>query len=181
MSWPDFGVPKSASAMLDFRAEVKQRQELALRTIFPDWTGPPGGPPIVVHCSAGIGRTGRFIYSRLVPEQQHMPCQRSSFFQCFWYLWSLVHPLFNLQSFQVHSARWTFVSRALRTSLRWTWSRRCGACALNVPSASRRGTSITSATEQWSSTHNKQDALHLSSGPTQSWRRTASDQEWRRE
>uniref|UniRef100_A0A8C7PL92 Receptor-type tyrosine-protein phosphatase alpha n=1 Tax=Oncorhynchus mykiss TaxID=8022 RepID=A0A8C7PL92_ONCMY len=47
-SWPDFGVPFTPIGMLKFLKKVK--------TCNPQYSG-----PIVVHCSAGVGRTGTFI------------------------------------------------------------------------------------------------------------------------
>ncbi|XP_008278759.1 receptor-type tyrosine-protein phosphatase alpha [Stegastes partitus] len=47
-SWPDFGVPFTPIGMLKFLKKVKACN--------PHYAG-----PIVVHCSAGVGRTGTFI------------------------------------------------------------------------------------------------------------------------
>ncbi|ROL41585.1 Receptor-type tyrosine-protein phosphatase epsilon [Anabarilius grahami] len=47
-SWPDFGVPLSPIGMLKFLKKVK--------TVNPAHAG-----PIIVHCSAGVGRTGTFV------------------------------------------------------------------------------------------------------------------------
>nr|XP_023658787.1 receptor-type tyrosine-protein phosphatase alpha-like isoform X2 [Paramormyrops kingsleyae] len=47
-SWPDFGVPFTPIGMLKFLKKVKACN--------PQYAG-----PIVVHCSAGVGRTGTFI------------------------------------------------------------------------------------------------------------------------
>ena len=46
--WPDHGVPTDKSCMIAFIKHIRQ------------WH-PPEGPPLVVHCSAGVGRTGTFI------------------------------------------------------------------------------------------------------------------------
>lgn len=49
ITWPDFGVPQSPTAFLHFLADVRQSGVLNQNV----------GPP-VVHCSAGIGRSGTF-------------------------------------------------------------------------------------------------------------------------
>ncbi|KAM9463054.1 receptor-type tyrosine-protein phosphatase epsilon isoform 1-T3 [Clarias gariepinus] len=57
-SWPDFGVPFSPIGMLKFLKKVKQ--------VNPSYAG-----PIVVHCSAGVGRTGTFIVIDAMIDMMH--------------------------------------------------------------------------------------------------------------
>ncbi|XP_034266893.1 tyrosine-protein phosphatase non-receptor type 6 isoform X1 [Pantherophis guttatus] len=50
LSWPDHGVPSEPGGILNFLDELNRMQESV-----------PRAGPIIVHCSAGIGRTGTII------------------------------------------------------------------------------------------------------------------------
>ncbi|XP_046983413.1 tyrosine-protein phosphatase non-receptor type 11-like [Schistocerca americana] len=58
-AWPDHGVPSDPGCVLNFLHDVNARQESC---------GPSAGP-VLVHCSAGIGRTGTFIVIDIVLDQ----------------------------------------------------------------------------------------------------------------
>ena len=47
-AWPDHGVPDDKTCITSFISFIRKKH-------------PPSGPPLLVHCSAGVGRTGTFI------------------------------------------------------------------------------------------------------------------------
>ena len=51
LSWPDFGAPQTPEDFLQFLVAVRDKGLLSMEV---------NGPP-VVHCSAGVGRSGTFI------------------------------------------------------------------------------------------------------------------------
>uniref|UniRef100_A0A8C4KMV5 protein-tyrosine-phosphatase n=2 Tax=Casuariiformes TaxID=8784 RepID=A0A8C4KMV5_DRONO len=57
-SWPDQQTPESAKPLLHLVSKVEEILQAAAN---------PG--PIIVHCSAGIGRTGCFIATRIGCQQ----------------------------------------------------------------------------------------------------------------
>lgn len=65
-AWPDHGVPGDPGCVLNFLHEVNKRQETLSKELTPPNT-PPGA--ILVHCSAGIGRTGTFIVIDMILDQ----------------------------------------------------------------------------------------------------------------
>ncbi|CAG0901913.1 unnamed protein product [Darwinula stevensoni] len=61
-AWPDHGVPSDPGCVLSFLHDVSQRQQALCDDGFK--TG-----PLIVHCSAGIGRTGTFIVIHSILRQ----------------------------------------------------------------------------------------------------------------
>ncbi|XP_037640144.1 tyrosine-protein phosphatase non-receptor type 6 isoform X1 [Sebastes umbrosus] len=57
MSWPDHGVPQEPGGVLSFLSQVNSKQ-----ADFPD------AGPMVIHCSAGIGRTGTIVVIDMILE-----------------------------------------------------------------------------------------------------------------
>lgn len=57
ISWPDHGVPKIAFSLVYLIQHIQKNRKFV------------SGNPMVIHCSAGVGRTGTFIALSILLEK----------------------------------------------------------------------------------------------------------------